>query len=62
MLSTTAEAPAPAGRPAAKLGSGATSTAGAGDHTLPIWIFTNLTRPNQAPVVNVVAVVLTCSR
>jgi hypothetical protein len=29
-----------------------------GDQTLPIWIFTNLTRPNQAPVVNVVAVLL----
>jgi putative spermidine/putrescine transport system permease protein len=25
-----------------------TFTAGAGDQTLPIWIFTNLTRPNQA--------------
>jgi putative spermidine/putrescine transport system permease protein len=25
---------------------------------LPIWIFNNLFRPNQAPVVNVVAVVL----
>jgi putative spermidine/putrescine transport system permease protein len=35
-----------------------TFTAGAGDQTLPIWIFTNLTRPNQAPVVNVVAVLL----
>jgi putative spermidine/putrescine transport system permease protein len=35
-----------------------TFTAGAGDQTLPLWIFTNLTRPNQAPVVNVVAVVL----
>jgi putative spermidine/putrescine transport system permease protein len=31
---------------------------GAGAQTLPIWIFTNLTRPNQAPVVNVVAVLL----
>lgn len=29
--------------------------AGAGIQTLPIWIFTNLARPNQAPVVNVVA-------
>ena len=27
--------------------------------TLPIWIFGNLFRPNQAPVVNVVAAVLT---
>jgi putative spermidine/putrescine transport system permease protein len=35
-----------------------TFTAGAGDQTLPIWIFTNLTHPNQAPVVNVVAVLL----
>ena len=32
--------------------------AGAGVQTLPIWVFTNLTRPNQAPVVNVVAVLL----
>jgi ABC-type spermidine/putrescine transport system permease subunit II len=32
--------------------------AGAGVQTLPIWIFTNLTRPNQAPVVNMVAVLL----
>ncbi len=29
--------------------------AGAGVETLPIWIFNNLSRPNQAPVVNVVA-------
>ncbi|HKF00163.1 MAG TPA: ABC transporter permease [Actinomycetes bacterium] len=35
-----------------------TFTAGPGDQTLPLWIFTNLTRPNQAPVVNVVAVLL----
>jgi ABC-type Fe3+ transport system permease subunit len=35
-----------------------TFTAGAGVQTLPIWIFTNLTRPNQAPIVNVVAVLL----
>ena len=35
-----------------------TFTAGAGVQTLPIWIFTNLTRPNQAPVVNVIAVLL----
>ena len=26
--------------------------------TLPLWIFTNLARPNQAPVVTVVAAVL----
>ena len=26
--------------------------------TLPIWIFSNLARPNQAPVVNVVAALL----
>ncbi|MGH8869495.1 MAG: ABC transporter permease [Actinomycetes bacterium] len=32
-----------------------TFTAGAGVQTLPIWIFSNLFRPNQAPVVNVVA-------
>ena len=31
---------------------------GAGRQTLPIWIFNNLFRPNQAPVVNVVAAVL----
>jgi putative spermidine/putrescine transport system permease protein len=35
-----------------------TFTAGAGVETLPIWIFNNLFRPNQAPVVNVVAAVL----
>jgi len=35
-----------------------TFTAGPGVTTLPIWIFQNLFRPNQAPVVNVVAVVL----
>jgi putative spermidine/putrescine transport system permease protein len=35
-----------------------TFTAGAQQQTLPIWIFNNLFRPNQAPVVNVVAVVL----
>ncbi|MFF3664810.1 ABC transporter permease [Microtetraspora malaysiensis] len=35
-----------------------TFTAGAGVRTLPIWIFENLFRPNQAPVVNVVAAVL----
>jgi putative spermidine/putrescine transport system permease protein len=33
-----------------------TFTIGAGDQTLPIWIFSNIFRPNQAPVVNVVAV------
>ncbi|HNM93542.1 MAG TPA: ABC transporter permease, partial [Mycobacterium sp.] len=27
--------------------------------TLPIWIFGNLFRPNQAPVINVVAATLT---
>jgi putative spermidine/putrescine transport system permease protein len=26
--------------------------------TLPLWIFQNLFRPNQAPIVNVVAAVL----
>ncbi|MDQ1602477.1 MAG: putative spermidine/putrescine transport system permease protein [Actinomycetota bacterium] len=35
-----------------------TFTAGAGVQTLPIWILSNLTRPNQAPIVNVVAAVL----
>jgi putative spermidine/putrescine transport system permease protein len=34
-----------------------TFTAGA-DQTLPIWIFTNLSRPNQLPIVNVVAVLV----
>jgi putative spermidine/putrescine transport system permease protein len=33
-------------------------TAPADVQTLPIWIFSNLFRPNQAPVVNVVAAVL----
>jgi putative spermidine/putrescine transport system permease protein len=32
-----------------------TFTAGAQQQTLPIWIFNNLFRPNQAPIVNVVA-------
>ena len=35
-----------------------TFTAGPGVQTLPIWIFGNLFRPNQAPVVNVVAAAL----
>jgi putative spermidine/putrescine transport system permease protein len=35
-----------------------TFTAGPDSQTLPIWIFNNLFRPNQAPVVNVIAVVL----
>ena len=34
-----------------------TFTAGQ-QQTLPIWIFTNLSRPNQLPIVNVVAVVV----
>ena len=33
-----------------------TFTIGAGDETLPIWIFNNFSRPNQLPIVNVVAV------
>ena len=33
-----------------------TFTIGAGQQTLPIWIFSNLFRPNQTPIVNVVAV------
>ena len=35
-----------------------TFTAGAREQTLPIWIFQNLFRPNQTPVVNVVAAAL----
>jgi putative spermidine/putrescine transport system permease protein len=35
-----------------------TFTAGPGVQTLPLWIFNNLFRPNQAPVINVVAAVL----
>jgi len=33
-------------------------TAGSNVNTLPFWIFDNLFRPNQAPVINVVAAVL----
>ena len=39
-----------------------TFTAGPGIQTLPIWIFENLSRPNQAPVVNVVAAALIVRR
>ncbi|MFC0547628.1 ABC transporter permease [Kutzneria chonburiensis] len=35
-----------------------TFTLGAGMETVPIWIYDNLFRPNQAPIVNVVAAVL----
>jgi putative spermidine/putrescine transport system permease protein len=35
-----------------------TFTSGPAVQTLPLWIFGNLFRPNQAPVVNVVAAVL----
>ena len=35
-----------------------TFTAGPGIQTLPLWIFNNLFRPNQAPVINVVAAIL----
>jgi len=35
-----------------------TFTAGSGVKTLPLWILDNLFRPNQAPIVNVIAVVL----
>ena len=35
-----------------------TFTAGPQEQTLPLWIFQNLFRPNQAPIVNVVAAVL----
>jgi putative spermidine/putrescine transport system permease protein len=33
-------------------------TIGAGQQTLPIWIFSNLFRPNKLPIVNVVAILL----
>jgi putative spermidine/putrescine transport system permease protein len=33
-------------------------TIGAGEQTLPIWIFSNLFRPQQLPVVNVVALLM----
>ncbi|MCU4299109.1 ABC transporter permease [Brevibacterium permense] len=33
-------------------------TAGTGVQTLPIWIFDNMFRPNQAPIVNVIATFL----
>ena len=32
-----------------------TFTSAPGEQTLPIWIFDNLFRPNQLPIVNVVA-------
>ena len=35
-----------------------TFTAGTGEQTLPIWIFANFSRPNQLPIVNVVAVLV----
>jgi putative spermidine/putrescine transport system permease protein len=35
-----------------------TFTIGAGDQTLPIWICSNFSRPNQLPIVNVVAVLV----
>jgi putative spermidine/putrescine transport system permease protein len=35
-----------------------TFTTGSGVKTLPLWILDNLFRPNQAPIVNVIAVVL----
>jgi putative spermidine/putrescine transport system permease protein len=35
-----------------------TFTAGSGVTTLPLWILNNLFRPNQAPIVSVIAVVL----
>ncbi len=38
-----------------------TFTISADMQTLPIWIFSNLFRPNQAPVVNVVAALLVVS-
>ena len=33
-------------------------TIGAGEETLPIWIFSNLFRPNELPIVNAVAVIV----
>ena len=33
-------------------------TIGAGEQTLPIWIFTNLFRPHELPIVNAVAVIV----
>jgi putative spermidine/putrescine transport system permease protein len=33
-------------------------TIGAGEETLPIWIFTNLFRPHELPIVNAVAVIV----
>ena len=35
-----------------------TFTIGAGEETLPIWIFRNLFRPSQLPIVNVVALIV----
>jgi putative spermidine/putrescine transport system permease protein len=35
-----------------------TFTIGAGDQTLPIWILTNFSRPNQLPIVNAVAAIV----
>src|SRR6478735_8958250 len=35
-----------------------TFTAGAGTQTLPLWMLDNLARPNQAPIVNVVAAIV----
>jgi putative spermidine/putrescine transport system permease protein len=35
-----------------------TFTAGTGEQTLPLWIFANFSRPNQLPIVNVVAVLV----
>ena len=35
-----------------------TFTAGAGTQTLPIWIFSNYSRPNQLPLVNVASVMV----
>ena len=33
-------------------------TAGAGTQTIPLWILTAIQRPNELPVVNVVALIL----
>ena len=42
----------------ARITPAATGATTAGITTLPIWIYQNLFRPNQAPIVNVVAAAL----
>ena len=48
----------PFGRLATKRNIVTNFTIGAGQQTLPIWIFSNLFRPQQLPVVNAVAVLV----